>query len=222
MINIETEKMFLKKLRNLQEEFDNRILDLKKEFYNSQKVETEVNTVSLTNLIVEKSSTNLKIDTLKKNKKSNDELLFKIVDDELYKEQKMMFNREEDFMSYNHIIGYYTVERDFRDYWFRKIIFDHFNRLKEFFDNNDLSFLDYKSILGGVGIKIIKTKSKRKEYAYKSFSFEELESKLQYYYSTNNKKWFRRFWNQISEYNPDKVILLKIKYKPILSALNIV
>jgi hypothetical protein len=221
MVNFETEKIFLKRIRDLQEDFDNRILDLKREFYTKISKEEISKNTSKINPIIKSTEKHVKIDTIENNKETNDDI-FEILDEELYKNMKLEFNQDEDFMSYNHIIGYYSIEVQNREYWFKKIVFDHFNRLKEFFENNDLSFLDYQTIFDNIGIKFIKSKSERKNYIYKTMSFEELESKLHYYYSTNNKKWFRRYWKKIIEENPDKVNELKIEYNPMLTTFNII
>jgi hypothetical protein len=221
MINIDAETTFLKKIRDLQEEFDKKILELKKEFYKPQEKIVN-NKLSHVNLSVEKRIENVKIETLKKDVKSDAKIIFKIVDKEIYNNMKLEFNKNEDFMSYNHIVGYYLVEVQYRDYWFKKIVFDHFNKLQDFFDCNDLSFLNYKSILEGAGIKIIKSKPDRKEYKYKPISIEDLEDKLSYYHQTNNKKWFRRYWNHLSKVNPERTVLLKPKFEPLLSSLNMV
>lgn len=222
MINFEIERIFLKRVRDLQEDFDNRILELKKEFYaNAYKEEVPKSVSEINSNEKNSNKKKVKIETLKKHKKSNDDISFEIIDENLYKNMKLEFNKDEDFMSYNHIIGYYSIEVQHRDYWFKKVIFDHFNRLIEFFNNSDLSFLDYQSIFNSVGIKIIKEKSQKNERVYRPMSFEELENKLKYYYDTNNKKWFKRCWNKIIEDNPDKEKMLKVKYTPILTLFNI-
>jgi hypothetical protein len=220
MINSEVQELFHKKIRNLQEEFDNKILKLKKEFYNSQ-IKSDENKSIPKIVPVNNESKFVKKSTFKNISKTFNNLQFVIENTDLYNNMKAEFNKDEDFVSYNHIMSYYYVYPMKRDHLFQKIVFDHFNRLPEFFNNNDLLNLNYKPILDGIGVKVIEGRPNRKEYKYKPISFGDLEKKLQYYYSTNNRKWFTRYWNLITGEYIDKFDYLNLKYKPMLEVFKL-